>query len=244
MRTTPQDPLRGVIQLPRKPFSVDWEACSCLKPAPGVVYVEMAPYEEKKGEIYLPDETQQRDRADCGVVLACGYERGEQIPPREMEIRAGDRVLVEPYRGTFLKSARFGPYEAKGWVRVYGLASGNWDEHHPVDWRQAILAVLDEKTTIRAVGRWLFIKRDRLEESKGGILLHDRAQKQSGMGTVVSVGADAAKLGYEPGQRIQFPPGLTYDSGMYDASHAEEFGLDSEDYSFLDSRNVLAIIDG
>lgn len=236
--------MRGTIQLPRKPFDVDWEACSRLHPAPGVVYVEMQGYEEKKGELYLPDETKQRERADCGVVLACGCERGDDLPPREMEIRPGNTVLVEPYRGTFLKNAQFGDYKAKGWVRVYGLASGSWDEYHPTDWRQAILAVLDEKTTIRATGRWLFVKRDRIEESKGGVLLHDRAQKQSGKGTIVSAGADAQKLGYREGQRIHFPPGLTYDSGMYDVSHAEEFGLDCDDYSFLDSRNVLAVIDG
>lgn len=246
MTPFPTDPLRGVVQLPVRPFSANWQACSCLKPAKGIVYVEMSPYEEKRGELFLSDETKQRDRADCGVVLACGYERGDDIPPRDMEVRPGDVVLVEPYRGTWLQNCSFGDYAAEGWVRVYGLASGSWDEVHETSWNDAIMAVIDEyqtKTKIKAVGKWLFIERDVLQESVGGVLLTDRGQKQSGMATVLSAGAEAQKQGFEEGQRIQFPPGLSYDAGLYDVSHAKEFGLDSENCSFLDFRNVLSVIE-
>ena len=244
----PNDPFRGTIQLPVRAFDVNYKACKHLKPAPGIVYVEMAPYEEKRGALFLADETQQRERADAGVVLACGLEREkkEDVQPwREMDIRPGDRVLVEPYRGTWLKGAKFGDYEAKGWVRVYGLASGNWDEYHPTDWRSAILATYDEtkENSIRATGKWLFIERDKIEESAGGVILTERSQKQSGLATIISVGSSAYKAGYREGMRIQFPPGLTFDAGLYEVSHAKEFGLDSENCAFLDFRNVLAVID-
>lgn len=200
----------------------------------------MSGYEEKRGEIYLADETKQRDRADAGTVLSCGYER---LTGDAMEIKAGDRVLVEPYRGIFIKGAQFGEYRAEGWVRVYGLACGNWDEHHPTDWRQGILATIDENK-VNATGRWLFVKKDRLQESKGGILLQERAQRQSGMGEIMSAGREASEWGYEAGQRIHFPPGLTFDSGLYEVSHAQEFGLGAEDYAFVDCRNVLGIVNG
>lgn len=224
-----------------------WQDASCLKPAPGVVYVEMAPYVEKRGELCLPEQVQQMDRADCGIVLACGFERGNASPPKEMEIRPGEMALVEPCRGTWLKDAQFGPYKAKGWVRVYGLSSGNWDEHHPYHWSEAILAVIDdyhtEQKTIRAVGNWLVVKKDKYEESKGGVLLTWQSQRHPGMGTIISAGQKAQKTGYEAGQRIQFPPGLTFDAGYYEMSHAKEFGLDSEDYCILLADNVLAVIE-
>jgi co-chaperonin GroES (HSP10) len=254
LKVAPYDAKPGTIQLPVRPFSVDWEAASrAIRPNYGVVYVEMAPYIEKRGDLYLSDETKQRDRADCGVVLACGLERGPKWPleapemPIPMEIRPGDKVLVDPYRGIKLQNAQFGEYGAQGWVRIYGLASGDYNEHYPYAWQEVIFAVIDEQKTgkesIRATGKWLFIERDRIKESKGGVLLTDRSAKQSGLATILAVGKEAAAQGYREGMRIHFPPALSYDSGLYEVSHAKEFGLDSDNYAFLDWKNVLSVVE-
>lgn len=258
------------IQVPFVDFDVDWKTAEkAIKPFPGIVYVEMAPRQEQITGVYLPEKSQRRLRGDVAVVLAVGKDRTDPIwtgegkweKPLPLEVKPGDRVLVDPYRGDAYEGFSAGDFATNGVVRVYGDAScDEWRERaRQID--ECVIAMVEEKPvkvvdvvagtpkavkSLRPVGRFVLIKRQPLaQRTANGLYVPDREQKRSPVASIVAVSAKAAKNGFETGMRVQYRPMCTHPLKIYELDlEGEVLDLDGpiEDYAFIPYANLSAVL--
>ena len=260
----------NTIQVPFLDFDVDWDAANrAIKPFAGIVYVEMAPRQEQSSGIYLPEQSQRRLRADVAVVLAVGKDRTEKIftgegkweDPLPLEVKPGDRVLVDPYRGDAYESFSAGGYVSKAPVRVYGDTScDEWRERarqidenmmgiveeKPVKVVDVVMGTANPVKSLRPVGRFVLIKRQPLAQTtQGGLYVPQREQKRSPVATIVAVSAKASENGFEPGQRVHYRLMCTHPLKIYELDLADDLlDLDGplEDYAFIPYTNITAVL--
>lgn len=236
------------IQVPFLDFFVDWEVASrSIKPFPGYVYVEMAPYQEKFGVLHLLDDTQRAKRADVGICIAVGADRdpeekiltasGYAETPLPLEVKPGDVCLVDPYRGDMFEGFAAGPYRTKRMVRLYGDASADEFRYRARQVDETIMAtVLEEPTKIgnlaqntapkkrlRPVGRYCLIQREPLPETtSAGVVLPDRERIRRPFATILEASAAAQAHGRMPGMRVQYRQMCAHPLKMYDLELADE----------------------
>lgn len=117
--------------------------------SPGCFAVEMCEKEEKSGLIFLPDETQQKYRADAGWIV--GFHK-------DLPLSIGRPVLVKYGTGKQVEDFDNGGYKTKE-IRFYGFAGGSilgdayGDPLVPpfkTDWCESIVAFIDGKEIIPA----------------------------------------------------------------------------------------------
>lgn len=113
---------------------------------PGRAVVEMSPWREKQGAIYLPEvaydrnfistrnsqgayKVQGRYRPNVGVMLADVKDRDGSLGA----YRAGDVVLVRPYDGIILPAYNGKHFSTENEVRMYGIAQ-DFDLEKSVAW--------------------------------------------------------------------------------------------------------------
>lgn len=198
----------------------------------GAAMVEMLPWKEKVGSVFVPDTfVATHGRADAGVVVASG------VP----DVWPGDLVVVRAMRGTWFAGFSFGGYEAgttRGEVRLYGSTSIDYRWHRFDGANESIMAKVEDGFKIRALGEWLFILRDTTRVSQNGIYLPDKAKSRTCKATVVSAGGNAD---YKDGDRIMYNP-----KAVIHVNIGDEYDLpgDKDDYAFVRSRDVLVSIPG
>ncbi len=222
------------VVLPAVAPDIDWRlAHAAFRDVhPGVIIIEMDPWQEKVGLIELPDQVAMRLRPTTGTVLA----RGEHAS----EVNPGDRVIIERYGGDWFKNAWFGAYDCKGQVRVFGDYSREFVHRiHPL---KHVLGVM-EANQIRAIHSKTLIRRDTCPSEEGGILLTERTQPRNQKATIVSLGRDALRMfpDLQIGDRV-FYRGQAIVNEIDDL--AREFNLpgDPVDYCFVDAENILAVL--
>ena len=117
--------------------------------SPGCFAVEMCDKEEKMGQIYLPDEVQQKYRADAGWIV--GFHP-------DLPFKDGQPVLVKYGTGKQVEGFACPGYSAKE-VRFYGFAGGSilGDAYGDplilpfrTDWCESIVAFIDGKEIVPA----------------------------------------------------------------------------------------------
>lgn len=259
-----------VVQVPFLDFEADWQAAMrSIKPFPGIVYVEMAPRKDDLLGFYLPDKSQRALRADVAKVLAVGENRKEPIwtglgqweDPLPLEVRPGDTVLVDPYRGDQYEGFSAGDYATESVVRVYGDAScDEWRERaRQVD--ECIMAIVKEMPVkvvdlvagtpkrgkwLHPVGRFVLIRRPKLaERSENGVALPQNLQKRSPVAEIVAVSDEAARHGKAPGQRVHYRPMCVHPLKIYELDLEDDlidFGGDIADYALIPHANITAIL--
>lgn len=198
----------------------------------GAAMVEMLPWAEREGNIYLPDSYVAKiGRADAGVVVASGL----------CDVWPGDIVVVRAMRGTWFAGFSFGDYGAtttRGEVRFYGSTSIDyrWPRFNGAE--TSIMAKVEEGFKVKAIGEWLFILRDTTRVTQGGIHLTDNSKSRTCKATVVSAGGSAD---YKEGDRIMYNP-----KAVIHVNIGDEYDLpgDKDDYAFVRSRDVLCSIPG
>ena len=181
----------------------------------GRVVVEMAPYSDKKGSIYLPDKVAANDRSDVGIVLSAGRDSG---------LEPGDCVLVRPYDGSWRTGFNAGSYKAKGDVRMYGCFGRSQGEVELYDWSDSVLAILNTDLSMTPLKRNLLIKRDPTVTRDGSIYLPDVTVYRTNIGTVVKTGRDCE---LSPGTRVVYHPQAMLEVDQIDGD--PDLGICSED---------------
>lgn len=165
-------------------------ASSVMRMLPGKIAVEMHEC-EKKGLIYLP--VSNRLRPDVGTVIGVG---------RGIPLEVGDVVLCRPDDGQWHESFNYGGYEAKGTVRLFGIA-GTRPEHvegqekdrgvyEIVPWWESVPArVCDDR--ILPNGPQVVIRRERIQTS---LVMTDN-RLYSDIATVTSGEYEGARITYK-----------------------------------------------
>lgn len=103
-----------------------------FKAMPGKAIVEMCLKPESSRGMILPDIVSGKVRADVGVVLSCAPPKSwwddvkkckYEIEEIQMDVRAGDVVLVRPDDGQWMMGGWSSPtYTTKREIRLYGIA--------------------------------------------------------------------------------------------------------------------------
>jgi co-chaperonin GroES (HSP10) len=226
------------LQLPVKiDHAVDWAiAASALWCLPGRVIVEMLPWGDRYGELYLPEQVAANLRPDVGVVLAVGSKaiigrEGELLGSSglEDELQPGDHVIVRGYDGTWREGFECGPYKAKGQVRCYGVWQGAEDcfgETKLYPWHDSIFARITTGMNIIPLRNLLLVRRDPLitTVSEFNLALPDDAKYRNNWGTIVERGP---RCSLEIGDRVLVNPQafLEIDCKLVDS----DMGFMSED---------------
>lgn len=232
------------VVLPAVAHDINWRlAHAAFRDVhPGVIIIEMDPWQEKVGLIELPDQVAMRLRPTTGTVLARGVDVHGILKPNSdaSEVNPGDRVIIERYGGDWFKNAWFGAYDCKGQVRVFGDYSREFVHRiHPL---KHVLGVM-EANQIRAIHSKTLIRRDTCPSEEGGILLTERTQPRNQKATIVSMGSDALRMfpDLQVGDRV-FYRGQAIVNEIDDL--AREFNLpgDPVDYCFVDAENILAVL--
>lgn len=211
----------------------DWRTASlAIRPYGDILFIEMDPYAEKVGVIVLPSEVGGHLRPDAGTVVACGADI-EEVQP-------GSRVLVLPYGGNIFGTGSFSDYKSKGEIRIYGNASKNEFEHVSEDWNLSVIAKVDEICP-QALGQWVFIKRDPLQETEKGIVLSHRDRFRSQQATVVNAGGRTI---LKAGMRVVYHgEALMVDTEFLAVRYPEFVGEgDPKDYAFIKECDLYAVI--
>lgn len=154
-----------------EPQEFDLEAAQrSITMLPGRIAVAPDKPRTQYESILLPEITSERERPDCGTVVAVGGNRilqsaetGADIP-----VRPGERVLLRPCKGKWVRDFQssdgsFGLPE----IRFYGVT---WDLSHE------IMAV-HRGGSWQPLYDWLIIKRESNEESEGGVLIANPGNK-------------------------------------------------------------------
>lgn len=232
------------LQFPVEDFAADWQAAeSCIRPAPGVVYVEMAHYAESIRSVLLPDFVKQKLRADAGIVIASGKARSKTDHPKDSCLeppRAGTRVLVLPYKGDGYIGFHIGEtYRAQGVVRVYGIASTE-KTLELTDWTDSIVAELESEHRARPVGKWVLLRRDPRIKTEMGLELPESQWYRTGKATVVDAGLKAqTDAGLKAGQKVHYKQ----DAITIDTEFSQDWLVgDPSDYCFIKYMDIFSII--
>jgi co-chaperonin GroES (HSP10) len=192
--------------------------------------VEMLPWKDREGSVFLPDSYIARlGRADAGVVVASGL----------LDVWPGDIVVVRAMRGTWFTNFSFDGYRAtttRGEVRLYGSVSVDYKRHQFNGAEGCILAKVEEGFKVRACGEWMLVLRDSTLQAVNGIYLPDTVKSRTCKATVVSAGYAAD---YKEGDRIAYNP-----KSLIHVHFGAEYDLpgNSDDYAFVRSRDVLCSI--
>ena len=201
-----------LCQLPDIDYRTASANIACLH---GRVVVEMAPFSDKKGSIYLPDKVAANDRSDVGIVLSADPHSG---------LEPGDCVVVRPYDGSWRTGFNAGAYKAKGEVRMYGVFGRSQGEVELYDWSDSILAILHTDLSMTPLRRNLLIKRDAVVSRDRGLYLPDDAVYRTNIGTVVKAGSDCE---LSPGARVIYHPQAMLEVDQIDGD--PDLGICSED---------------
>jgi co-chaperonin GroES (HSP10) len=178
-----------------------------LKCSPGIVAVAMyeAP-EASAGGILIPERSRhtyyEEDDPIAGFEPSVAVVIGSGVD----ELQPGTTVLVRDGDGLELDGAKFGDWEAKTRVRMYGITvpDGMPDGYvEDLPWEESILATY-EGCEIRPTGYNVLLERDDAPESIGGILLPDSARDGASEATVVAVGE--LVTGCKPGDTVVYHP--------------------------------------
>lgn len=236
-----------VIQVPFVDFEADWKtAKESLNPFPGYVYVQMAPYEESKCGVLRTDETMRRSRADVAVVLAVGKDREEDFigssgdfeKPLPLEVKPGDRVLVDPKRGDSFEGFQVGGFRTKSVVRVYGDCSRNEFIQRGRQVDECIVALVEERM-LRPVGRMVLLKRDPLKE--GSVALLDKDKERPPFGVILESSELAKKHGRLPGMRVQYRQACSHALKTYELELGENvLDYPIEDLALVPYENITS----
>ncbi len=204
----------------------DWElANKYLRPAPGVVIVEMLPAPKQIGGILLPEvmrETRTEDEAipgfesSVGIVLAVG----DHKDPRtglwvELAVRPGERVLVVDGDGAEFSDFASGPWEAKYKVRIYGRVVPEENDFFSLPYQgyceevcydEGIVAWVDG-SMIAPTGRNILVRKDPFASmsASGFLVIPDIGQERAPKGTIVAAGPDCDD-GIKEGMRCVYQP--------------------------------------
>lgn len=218
-----------------EPPGADWRTASlAIRPYGDIVFVEMDPYAVRAGVIELPSEVGGHLRPDAGTVVAAGADVDEITP--------GDRVLVLPYGGNIFSAGEFGDYKSSGEIRIYGNASKNEFEHVSEDWNLSVIATINNSTLYpQAIGQWVFIKRDPLQQTEQGIILSHRQKFRSQQATVITSGG---RTSLRPGMRVVYHgEALMVDTEFLALRYPELVGDgDPKDYAFIKECDLYAVI--
>lgn len=212
----------NTLQLPTSiAHQVDWRAAAKeISAPPGRAIIEMIPFGDRWGSLFLPDKVAANLRPDVGVVLAVGSEisigsDGELlgVVGPEPELMAGDVVVVRGYDGTWREKFAVGDYKAQSTVRCYGLwsAEGTWGEVKLYPWHESIVARLTEEMNMIMLRDNMLVKRDPLIEREGLIELSNDSQYRNNTATVLEVGP---RCSYKAGDRIIYYPGAMLELDM------------------------------
>ena len=192
---------------------VPQEAFDCVTCLPGKCAVEMADAPDQIGNIYLPDKVSGRLRCDVGVVLSVtppkNRKNGEY---EEIDIKAGDGVLMRPYHGTWFDGFQSGGYKTDRRVAFLGVhgdpsvyqLTGQGDRtetgvYEVIDWNESIVAKLVGNVIVPTIGNLMI----RLENTKHEFLaLPDKTKMPTQTATVVGPGSSKFKRG----EKVVFQP--------------------------------------
>lgn len=208
-------------------------ALRAFQAAPWAVAVEMDEWPEQSHGLELPSTVQERLRPTTAVVIGVGSNW-------EPYLSVGDAVVVDRAVGMWYAGFDFGGYEATGQVRIYGTNTGQGARWH-YEALEGIMGKLEQEG-IKAVGRWVFIKRDPPHQTEFGLELPDTQKYRSGKAEVISGTGRTPGLGIVPGARVLYNvhaaqttlEGLTERyPGLYPG--------DPADYCFIDSAEILLV---
>ena len=223
----------NILQVPRDVVhEVDWQTATrhiaCL---PGRVVIEMIPWGDRWGALYLPEQVAANMRPDVGVVLAVGAKadlnfEGEivRVTGPEDEIMPGDIVVVRGYDGTWREDFQAGSYKAKGQVRSYGIFSheGTYGEPKLYEWWDSILYRITNENKMVLLRDNMHVKRDPIVTEVGTdvkISLPEFRKFGSNVATVLEVGP---KCTVKPGTRFIHDPAAMLDIELkgWESDHA------------------------
>lgn len=208
-------------------------ALRAFQTAPWAIVVEMDDWPETSHGLELPTSVQERLRPTTATVIGRGSDWAEHVTP-------GDKVIVDRATGYWFTGFDFGGYEASGQVRVYGTATGASlvPRHYPAI--DAVMGVMED-AGIRAVGRWVLIKRDKPAQTEFGLELPDSQKFRSGKAVVVSGTGRVKGLDIKPGTRVLYnvEAVATTLEGLKD--RYPQYEGDAEDYCFIDAREILLV---
>lgn len=203
-------------------------------PAPWAIVVEMHEWPESFGSLALPDSVSERLRPTTATVIGVGERWFDHL----ME---GDQVIVDRKVGYWFAGFDAGGYEARGQVRVYGTGTGS--SLVPRHYR-ALDGIMGKIETegIKAIGRWVLIKRDPPHQTEFGLELPDSQKYRSGKATVVSGTGHPDGLEISVGDRIVYNvhAAATTIEGL-ESRYPGLYPGDPNDYCFIDSREILMV---
>lgn len=190
----------------------------------GIVAVLMDCAPSAYGILAIPDEVANTYFSESGVVVGSG----------DSNYNEGDRVLVSPSAGLRFGVLTVGDHDFED-VRFYGRASvvrGTIEE--PV--ADVIPGIIegDSPDSIRAIGGWCFVRRDRTTVSEGGILLRDQDRHGTCKCTVLSVGEMVSGI-TEGGRYLLHPSGEVLAEYLVDDGDPER----RDSYSFIRGVDLL-----
>lgn len=208
-------------------------ALRAFQVAPWALAVEMDGWQESLCGFELPSTVQERLRPTTGTLIGVGADWLEHVSP-------GDAVIVDRAVGYWFTGFDFGGYEAHGQVRVYGTGTGASlvPRHYPA--LDAVMGVMED-TGIRAVGRWVLIRRDKPHQSEFGLELPDSQKYRSGKAVVVSGTGRVKGLDIEPGSKVLYNVEAVATTLEGLAHRYPQYEGDAEDYCFIDAREILMV---
>lgn len=208
-------------------------ALRAFQAAPWAIVVEMDDWPETSHGLELPEQVKERLRPTTATVIGRGEDWADWLS-------VGDAVVVDRAIGYWFVGFDVGGYEANGQVRVYGTATGASlvPRHYPAI--DAVMGVMED-TGIKAIGRWVLIKREKPAETSFGLELPDSQKYRSGKATVISGTGKTKGLEIGPGSRVVYnvQAVVTTLYGLKD--RYPQYEGDADDYCFIDSREILMV---
>ena len=182
-----------------------------------------APYRYDQSDRVIIDTQFANGReglVDCGVVLASGVEGFEK----------GDVVIYPPFGGLWIQNCFIGAYWYKDVIVL----------KNDKRFKKVVSLGKLEGTRIRPHDTTVFCVADELPTEQGGILLVEQSKRWTGSATVLETGKLAEDV--EPGDVVLYDP-TTVKQASVDDAIAEFYNHDRERMFFIDSDNILAVIE-
>lgn len=207
-----------------------WERLAALVTVEaGIVALVPDKPPEMVGALYVDDMAAMNRKPDVGTVIA-------SVEP---DIAPGDRMLYAPWAGLWLRPFRVGGLKVSD-MRFYGCPDGAMDATMVMrEDLQDVLPAKVEGRTVTPIRDMVVIRRDKAASKSFGLVLPDDNKLRPLKATVVSAGP-AAKV--SPGDRVIYNPSAVC-IGLKSLGNVEGWEGDLEDYAFVRSMNLLAVLD-